>query len=272
MRRMAPALLVLLLAVPRAAHGEATLEVAGTVVATAPRLELRVVVSNRGDRAAAPLEITGELLGERRVARLLTVPAGGSGAVILDFAAAAPRPGVYAVTLLMEHPIAGTPDAAGNPPLASRRAWLLVALGSNADPAVRLDPQPLRLDVSGRLDVRVSSADGAQHRVRVKALPARGLRAEGEGALLDIPGHGTAVASLPIVRAGAPRGTRHAVLVVAEAVDGPVARTSVTSANVEIATDRSLFARWRRVVLAFALLLLAITLGAEAWIRYRRRT
>jgi hypothetical protein len=94
------------------------------------RLEVRIVVTNRGDRPAAPLEVTGELFGERRAGRLAGgVPPGGEGAVHLDFDPSPARPGLHALTLLLEYPLEGLPDGAGNSPVASERAWLLLALG-----------------------------------------------------------------------------------------------------------------------------------------------
>jgi hypothetical protein len=82
-----PSLLALaLLAAGAPARGEAVLDVAGSVVSVAPRLEVRVVVRNRGDRAAAPVEIVGELLGERQEARLADgVAPGAEDAVVLAF-------------------------------------------------------------------------------------------------------------------------------------------------------------------------------------------
>jgi hypothetical protein len=169
------------------------LEVTGSVVSVAPRLEVRVVVTNRGDRAAMPLEVTAELLGERQEARLPEgVPAAGEGAVILAFSPAGARPGTHALTLLLEYPVEGQPDAAGNPPVVSQRAWLLLALGASPGEAVRLAAEPLSLDVRGGLAVRLESADGEPHRVRLRALPARGLRTEGEGVEVEVPARGAA--------------------------------------------------------------------------------
>ncbi len=227
------------LAASAPAWAQAVLDVSGSVVAVAPRLEVRVEIANRGDRPATPLDVSGELLGERREARLATgVPPGGTGAVRLDFAAAGGRPGVHALTLLLEHPVDGTPDAAGNPPVASQRAWLLLALGgASPEEAVHLAAEPLALDVKGGLAVRAESADGRPHPVRLRVLTARGLRAEGEAVEVAVPASGSATARLPLVRAGAPRGSRHAVLVVAEALDGPLARTTVLAAPVDLAPD-----------------------------------
>ena len=264
-------LLLALLATVVAAQPE--LDVSGTVLATAPRLRVRLVVTNRGAQAARALDIVGELLGQRSEARLPGgIAPGSSGETVLDFDATGARPGVHVLTLLLEHPLPGALDAAGNPPLASRRAWLLVALTANAAPAVRLTPRPLRLDVSGRLEVAVESTDGAAHRLSLRAWPARGLRSDGGPVALDVPARGSLQTTLPLVRAGAPRGTRHAVLLVAEAEDGPLARASVATATVDIAADPSLLPRWRGTVLALALVLLGIALAADAWLYARRTT
>jgi hypothetical protein len=252
------------------ARAEAVLDVSGSVVSVVPRLEVRVVVTNRGDQPAVPLEVAGELLGERAEARIAPgVAPGSEGAVLLSFLPAIPRPGTYALTLLLEHPVEGTPDGAGNPPMASQRAWLLVALGASPPPPVRLSADPLRLDVKGDLAVRLESADGELHRIRLRALLARGLRSEGDGADVAVPARGAVSAALPIVRAGAPRGTRHAVLLVAEATDGPLARTTVLTAPVEVSPFPSRLPALRVPVLALGFLLVAVALGVEAW---RRRT
>jgi len=257
--------------VAASAGAEAVLEVSGSVVAVAPRLEVRVLVTNRGDQPAVPLEVVGELLGELRSARLADgVAPGGSRAVVLSFAPASARPGTHALTLLLEHPVEGTPDGAGNPPAASERAWLLLALGGvSPGPPVRLAADALSLDVRGDLVVRLDSADGEPHRIRLRAVTARGLRAEGGAVEVAVPGKGTSRAALPLVRAGAPRGSRHGVLLVAEALDGPLARTAVLAVPVEVAPDPSVLRLVRTPVLAVGLLLLAVALGFEGWRRLR---
>jgi hypothetical protein len=257
-----------LLAAPVLARAEASLGVSGAIEQTSPRLEVRVVVSNRGDVAAAPLHVVGELLGERTEARLAGgVAPGASGGVLLDFPplSADVRPGVHVLALLLEHPVDGPPDAAGNPPLASQRAWLLLALGTTAAPApaVTLVPERLRLSVRGAIQVGVLSADGAPHRVRVRLLTARGLRTEGKGVEVAVPAHGEVKVSLPIVRAGAPRGSRHGVVLVAEAEDGPLARATVTTATVDVAPFPSLLPRLRVPLAVAGIVLLATALGVE---------
>jgi hypothetical protein len=260
----------LLLLAARPARAEAVLDVSGSVVSVAPQLEVRVVVANRGDRRAAPIDVVGELLGERAEARLTGgVDPGREGAVLLAFSPANARPGTHALTLLLEHPVEGAPDAAGNPPTTSQVAWLLVALGASPPPPVRLAAQPLRLEVKGDLAVSLESADGVPHRVRLRVIAARGLRAEGAGAEVAVPARGAASATLGVVRAGAPRGSRHEVLLLAESTDEGLARTAVARVPVEITAFPSLLPRIRVAVLAAGLLLVGVALGFEGWRRFR---
>lgn len=246
------------------AAADAVLDVSGEVLATEPRLEVRVLVTNRGDLSAAPVEVSGELLGQERSARLAAELApGGSGAVVLEFDPAAAMPGVHALTLLLEHALPGAPDAGGNPPLASERAWLLVALGASPAPAVRVAAGSSRIGVRGSLEVKLESADGAPHRVALRGLSARGLRLEGAPLELDVPASGVARGSITLVRAGAPRGTRHGVLLVAESREAGLLRTSVAVARVEVAPDESLLPRLRKPLLFLALVMLAVVIGAE---------
>jgi hypothetical protein len=247
------------------------LEVAGEVVSVVPRLEVRVVVTNRSDLPTGALDVTGEMLGERREARVTAgVPAAGSAAVVLEFDASPKRPGLHALTILLEHPVEGPPDAAGNPPVASERAGLLLALGARPVPAVRLELDPAPIDVRGGLRVQVWSADGAPHRVSLRGLAARGLRFEGPPVEVRVPASSSVQASLPLVRTGAPRGTKAGVLVLAETPDGPLSRTAVAAASVEIAPDPSVLPRVRWVVLALGLALLAAAAVSE-WRRFYPR-
>ena len=242
-----------------------------------PRLEVRVVVTNRGDQAAVPLEVVGEFLGERREARVVEgVSPGGEAAVLLGFAAEDARPGLHALTLLLEHPVGGAVDAAGNPPVESQRAYLLLALGSNPGPAVRIEVECPEEDaeadcaavigVRGEVTVRLESTDGEAHRMRVRALTARGLRTEGPPITVAVPATGTATVRIPLARAGAPPGSRHGVLVMAEAIDGPLARSTVKAARVEIAPHPSVLRRLRWPLLLLGLALLAAA-GAAEWRR-----
>jgi hypothetical protein len=60
------------------------------------------------------------------------------------------------------------------------------------------------------------------------------------------------------------------VLIVAEAADGPLARTTVATAIVDVVPTPGLVSRLRAPLLALGLLLLAVALGFEVY-RWRRR-
>jgi hypothetical protein len=263
----AAALLATLLTAP--VEGGARLEVSGQVVATAPRLEVRVVVSNHGDATAMPLEVVGELAGETRKARVVAgVAPGEEAAVVLDFANGM-RPGRHALTLLLEHPVEGAPDAAGNRPVESQRSCVLLAIGARPGPAVRLEAGDVSLDARAVLPVTLESVDGAAHSVRLRVLTARGLRAPGPAPEVGVPARGSVSVEVPVVRSGASRGSRHGVLIVAETLDGDLAQEAVATAAVEVVPDPSLLPRNRGPVLVLALALLSVSGLAE--LRRRRR-
>lgn len=255
-----------------AARPDAVLDVAGSVVATAPRLQVELTLTNRGAVATRPVDVRGELFGEPLAARLSTgLAPGAQGQVTLDIASTPPRPGLHALTLLLEHPVDGPPDGAGNPQVASQRAFLLLALGANPGEAVRIEADPLRLDVRGSLRVRLHSRDGEPQRVRLRALTARGLRPDADAIEVAVPARGYAAAEVPLVRAGAPRGAGQALLLVAESLDGPLARTSVAAATVDVAPDPAWLPRLRMPVLATGLGLVLLALGYEVRTRLRAR-
>jgi hypothetical protein len=260
------------------ARAGAELRVSGEVVARAPRLEVRVVVTNRGPLEVAPLDVVGELFGERREARVgAGVAPGGEAAVVLDFAAEDARPGLHALTLLLEHP-KGATDAAGSRLIESQRAYLLLALGVDPGPAVRIEIACPREDaeadcattiaVRGQLTARLESIDGESHRVKVRVFTARGLRVDGPPVTVAVPATGPATARIPLARAGAVPGSRHGVLFVAETIDGEQTQTTVAVARVDVAPHPSLLPRlrWPLLVLGLALVVAA---GAAEW--WRRR-
>ena len=227
---------------------------------------MRVTLANRGDRPAGPIDVKGELFGESQAARLPgTLAPGTSGSVTLEFATPAPKPGLHALTLLVEHPLEGAPDGAGNPQMASQRAFLLLALGASPEPAVRMRADPLRLDVRGALVVHLESADGQARRVRLRALTARGIRSESGPIDVAVPARGELRAEVTLARAGASRGTEHPLLLVAETPELEVSRTAVAAASVAVAADPSRLPALRVPLLALGTLLVTFALGFEAW-------
>ncbi len=242
-------------------------EVSGVVAATDEALDVRVDVKNTGDAPATPLIVAGELFGTRREARFEKGLAPGQlGSAHLLFPLEVPRGGVHALPLLIEYPEGGAADAAGNPPMASQRAYLLLALGGATEPAVRIDTPPVTLDTRGTLAVGLTSLDGAPHRVRLSVFTARGLRAETPPLEVDVPAQGKASTLVTLIRSGAPRGSSHGVLVVAGASDGPLERTSVATSVVSIAPDHALMPALRLPLLVLAGALLA----AAAFFEVRR--
>jgi hypothetical protein len=103
----------------------------------------------------------------------------------------------------------------------------------------------------------------------VRALTARGLRAEGLPTQVTVPAAGVATVAIPLARAGATRGSRHGILVMAEKPDGPLARTAVATARVVVAPVPALLPWLRWPLLVLGLALLAVAAGAE-W-RWRRQ-
>lgn len=251
-------------------------------MARSPRLEVRVVIANPGDEPAVPLDVVGELFGQHAEARVVRgVPAGGEAAVILGFDGAEARPGLHALTLLLEHPVGGGSDAVGNRPVESQRAFLPLTIGPAPAPAVTLEVEcgaggedadcVALIDVQGEVRVLLSSADGEAHEVSVRALTARGVRPASGPVVTEVPARGAVSVGVPLARAGAPRGSRHGVLVLVEmsaemSAETPaeaLAQTAVASAVVEIAPDPSLLPRLRFPLLGLGLALLAVAAVVE---------
>jgi len=93
-------------------------------------LEVQVELTNRGDRAANGLVVTGELLGAEDQAGLdLPLGAGEAREVPLRFPLLPPRPGTYPVVLLLTYE-----DPPGQ--RVSQCAFLLVSLGENPQSAL----------------------------------------------------------------------------------------------------------------------------------------
>ena len=102
--------------------------------------------------------------------------------------------------------------------------------------------------------------------MRLRAVTSRALIPE-DPEEIDVPASGAVRAEVPLRRAGALRGSRPGVWLVAEAVDGPVARTTVAAADVTIANEPGLLPRIRVFLFVLGGLLVA---GALLW-ELRRR-
>ena len=165
----------------------------------------------------------------------------------LDFAPAPPRPGLHALTLLVEHPVEGPSDGAGNPPMASQRAFLLLALGSEsrrgrshrrraAPPRRARPPARAPREPGWRAAARPAAGpDGARPAIRAVArsrsrCPRRGTPRPSSRSFAPAP-RAAAVrrcCSLPRLSTA------------------PLARTSVAAATVDVLPDPARLPRLRR--------------------------
>ena len=245
-------------------RADARLEVTGSAEVSEDGIEARVDLRNIGDAVAEALSVEGELQGDRAQARLTALPAGASRQVSLRFPSSPQRPGVHALTLLLDYTNPGP-----RPLAVSQRAYLLLALGGAAPPpAVRLAVPEVTMDWSAVLAVELESADAAAHRVRLRVKAPRWLRVDDPTSEVEVPARGKAEAPVRLFRGSAPWGSRQGVVVVAETTDGALARTTVATGVVEIRSDPAWMPRLRQPLLLLAALFFASALLAE-W-RHRR--
>lgn len=252
------ALGLLFLSYPGSARADVRFEVAGAAEVSADAIDVRVDLSNVGDTAAESLSVEGELLGSRAQARLARVSPATSRSVSLRFPASLSRPGVHALTLLLDY----TPEGQGSLAV-SQRAYLLLALGATSEPAVRLSVPGASMDWAGTLVVQLESADAAAHRVRLRVAVPRWLRVESPTGEIEVPAQGKAVAPVRLFRGTAPWGSRQGIVVVAEATDGDLARATVATGVVEIRPDPAWLPHLRRPLLLLAVILLTGALLVE---------
>jgi hypothetical protein len=249
------------------ARAAARLEVGGSVASQSDdALEVRVDLTNAGDQAAAPLTVSGELFAHQQTQRLEAgVPAGAARSVLLKFPLAEAQPGVHALLLSLEYAsalgeLAQTFDQPG---------YMLIAIGENAEPAVRLSVPDVQMDSVGRFAVSLSSRDGAPHRVSLRVRVPRGLRVDPPESSVAVPAQGALPVALSLFRVDAPWQSQQGLLVVATTSDGALLRTTAATGVVHVREDPARMPRLRKPLLALALVLLAVALAAE--LRRRKR-
>ena len=243
------------------AQAAVRLEVAGVAQPGADGLLVRVDVTNRGDRAAGRLDVEGELFGQYAEASLPAgVQAGATQGVWLHFATPAPRPGVHALALHLRYPVIDVHEP------ASQRAYLLLALGAQADSPLRLAAAPARFETAGTLRVELSATDGRAHVARVRALPPRGMNAL-EDREVTVPAGGAAWAEVPLIRTGASRSERLELIVLAATTTDGLESTATALARVELYPHRPLMPRLRIPLAVAGGLLLAAAVALELWRR-----
>jgi hypothetical protein len=226
-------------------------------------LEVLVALTNRGDRPATSLVVTGELLGAEDQAGLeRPLGAGETGEAALRFPLQPPRPGTYPVVLLL-----GYEDPPG------RRLWqcafLLVSLGQSPEPALGVDVPPLDLSVQATLGVALRSADGRPHRARLRVHVPPPLRVLDSPEEVQVPGSGAVEARVRLMRATGVDDTDVGIVVLASANEGDVESTVATTGMVHVHPARGWLPRLRPALLVASCLLLLLSLAGEVWNRRR---
>jgi hypothetical protein len=266
--RAAKAALLLLLASLSAARVQAAarLTVGGSVRSEDGSLVVAVQVDNKGDEAVAPLVVNGEIASRYDEARAENGVAAGSWTeVALRFPAEIEQAGVHAVALRLDYQ---SPPRTGA--WISQAAYLLVALGANPKAAVRITTRETEVETRGQVPVELESADGRAHEVRLRLLTPKGLNAFGDAPPVTVPAVGRVTAPLGVLRAGAPRLTRHGVLIVATSVDDGEQNVAVAEGAVVLTRDPALMPRLRIPLLVLAMALLAAAIGIEVHRRWPR--
>jgi len=237
-------------------------EVSGSVaLAGEDALDVRVDLANHGGDSGA-VAVVGELAGHYDEATVTAIDAGGTGSAHLRFPRDAGRPGMYPVVLRLDFSPRVAP--AGGVVPESRRAFLLLSLGASAPPAVRITVPEVLLADRVLLPVTLQSADATAHRVRLRVLGPRGLNAERARDEVDVPATGRVTVEVPLLRGSVPRGSRQGVLIVAETLDGELARTSTAVTTVEVEQDPAWLPSLR-VPLVLVGLLLLVAAGVIEW-------
>ena len=247
------------------ARAEVRLEIAGSVgTITEETIEVRVDLTNRGTESAQQVLVAGELLEHETQNRLpLDIAAGETRGLTLDFPVGGMAAGVHAVALRIDYHTG--PEATATP--FSQPAWVLIAMGEQVGPSVKLRLTDASVDVTGRLDIVLESADGDAHWVHLAVKTPRTLRAHPLESVVLVPGSGTLTTWVQLFRVDAPWNTRQGLLVIARDDTGPLVRTAVAAGAAQVGGDPARLPRLRRPLIALALLLLALAVGAELWSR-----
>lgn len=227
---------------------------------------MRVGLKNAGDTPAAAVRLEGELLDHVETGKLdAAIAPGEAGSVALRFPLDEATPGVHAVALRLEYQSARVPGAAERTLL--QPAYVLVALGEHAPPAVRIDAPAARMDSVGRWTLGLESLDGAAHRVRLRAVLPRNLRAAPADSVVEVPARGRAEKELLLFRVDAPWESEQGAVVLAATEGEAATRTSAATALVRVGPDPALVPRLRTPLAVVMLLLLV----AAAFFEVRRR-
>lgn len=234
---------------------------------TEDRIDVRIGLANHGAAPARATSVEAELFGQRETRRLDTdIGPGQRGQTAFSFSLAEATPGVHAIVLQLEFRSPARPGGAEQQML--QPAYLLVALGENAAPAVTLAAGEARMDSVGRWRIGLESSDGSAHRVRLRAVLPRSLRVFPAEALVDVPAAGRVERELLLFRADAPWESTQGALLLAATEGEDVTRTSAEVAVVRLGREPGWLPRLRRPL---TLAMLALFLAA-AYLELRRRS
>jgi hypothetical protein len=214
---------------------------------------VRVDLQNTGSERLVEVRLGADLLGRHAAAQWDGLEAGQKAGVELSFPFASEwRPGRHVLPLQVDYRSTSGPAA----PRQSLLAYLILPLARAAEPALRVSAPVIALDLRALLPVRLESADGQPHRARVRVLTPAGLVAPDPAPEVDVPTSGGVTVDVPLLHGAAPAGSRQGLLVVAEALDGEVARMAVGVSAVDVAPDPSWLVRLRAPLLVLAGVLL----------------
>jgi len=223
-----------------------------------------VDVRNTGGGRLRSLRVSGDLIGSHAEASLADLDPGRSASGVLTFPYDHEwRPGRHVLPLGVEYAL-----EPGTSLLTHVRAYLLLQLATSAEPAVAVSAPEVTLDVRTRLPVSLESADRQPHRVRVRVETPPGLVAPDPPPVVDVPALGRVSVDVPLLCGAAPRDSRLGILIVAEALEGPVERMALATTVVAIASDPAWLPKLRAPLALLAFVLLGAGLVAE-WRRVR---
>jgi hypothetical protein len=250
-------------AAARAARAQ-PIEIGGALVGSDETVLVRVDVRNTSDRRLTSVRVGGDLIGSQSEAGLGDLEPGVAKSASLIFPYDYEwRPGRHVLPLEVRFG-----NGPASTPPTDLRAYLVVQLATAAEPAVSVAAPEVGLDVRSVLPVSLHSADGRAHRVRLRVETPRGLVAPDPPPVVDVPAHGTVSRGVPLLWGAAPRDTNQGILVVAEALDGPIERMAYATTTVTIAPDPAWLPRLRAPLALTSLVLLGAGLVA-GWRRAR---
>lgn len=238
----------------------------GALLGTDEDVKVRVDLKNTGDERLARVRVGGDLLGRHADGTVGDVEPGHTASALLTFPFASEwRPGRHVLPLRVDYGAGSGPF----PTLLNFLAYLILPLAGQAEPALRVEAKDVALDIRAPLPVRLESADGRPHRARVRVLTPHGLVAPDPPPVVEVPPRGGITVEVALLQGAAAPGSRQGILVVVDALDGPIERMAVATSAVDIAPDPAWLGSLRAPLLVAALVLLGAGGLAE---RHRARS